>query len=327
MARSGTIFLAVVVALAALLGHSAARAGEDAVIRVTMLGTGTPLPVPGQYGPSTLIEAGGRAFLFDCGRGCGIRLAQARRPLFNSIDGVFLSHLHSDHIVGLPDLWLNGWTQGRSKPLAIWGPAGTRHLIAGLRSAFAFDIHMRGEVEQVPSSMAGLGTEIVEIAGDGVIFESDGVTITAFEVDHAAIKPAFGFRIDFGGRSVVLSGDTRPAPNLLRYGTGVDVFVLDVISPMMIETIRARRTPREAAIIIGHHTTAGQAAELFGQIKPRLAVYSHTLNRPDIADDLISVTRADYKGPLLVAQDLMEISVGDKITVQPPGSGAAQTID
>ena len=280
-----------------------------------MLGTGTPLPSATQYGAATLIEAGGHALLFDCGRGCGIRLAQARRQLFTRIDGVFLTHLHSDHVVGLADLWLNGWVQGRTPPLGIWGPVGTQDMMAGMRSAFAFDIHMRGELEQVPASMTGLRTDVVEVQGDGVIFQRDGVAVTAFLVDHAAIEPAFGFRIDFAGKSVLLSGDTRPTANLIKYGAGVDIFVLDVISPGMIENVRARRTARVAGIIVGHHTKADEAAKIFAQTKPRLAVYSHTINRPEFTTTLLAQTRKAYNGAVVVAEDLMEIEIGDEIVV------------
>ena len=303
------------------------RLAEAPAIRVTMLGTGTPLPIAIQYGASTLVEAGGQALLFDCGRGCGIRLAQARRKIFNKLDAVFFTHLHSDHVVGLPDLWLNGWTQGRSAPLSIWGPAGTKDMMAGLQSAFAFDTHMRGEVERVPASMSGLQTDVVEISGDGIIFRQGGVTITAFLVDHAAIDPAFGFRIDYDGRSVLLSGDTRPTENLVKYGSGVDLFILDVMSPMMIKNVRARRTSREAEIIIGHHTTASQAAEIFAQTSPRLAVYTHTINRSAVAANLVAATREGYAGPLLVGEDLMEISIGAKISVQRPPGSTLPTLD
>lgn len=303
------------------------RPAEAAAIRVTMLGTGTPLPVATQYGASTLVEAGGQALLFDCGRGCGIRLAQARREIFNKLDAVFLTHLHSDHVVGLPDLWLNGWTQGRRAPLSIWGPVGTKDMMTGIRSAFAFDTHMRGEVERVPASMTGLQTDIVEISGDGVIFRQGGVTVTAFLVDHAAIDPAFGFRIDYDGKSVLLSGDTRPTENLVKYGSSVDLFILDVMSPMMIKNVRAQRTSREAEIIIGHHMTASQAAEIFARTGPRLAVYTHTINKSAVAANLIAATREGYAGPLLVGEDLMEISIGAKILVRRPPGSALPALD
>lgn len=334
--RTAKLIFAFFIAVSALIVPGAGpaamdnlgeRPSEAPAIRVTMLGTGTPVPSPTQYGASILIEAGGQALLFDCGRGCGIRLAQARREIFNKLDGVFLTHLHSDHVVGLPDLWLNGWTLGRAIPLSIWGPVGTEDMMGGLRQAFAFDAHMRGEVERVPASMTGLQVKVVEFLEDGVIFRQGGVSVTAFLVDHAAIKPAFGFRIDYAGRSVLLSGDTRPTPNLVKYGSGVDLFILDVMSPMMIRNVRAQRASREAEIIIGHHTTASQAAEIFARTGPRLAVYTHTINKPAVAANLIATTREGYAGQLLVGEDLMEISIGAKIRVQRPPGSALPALD
>lgn len=287
-----------------------------------MLGTGTPVPSPSQYGASTLIEAGGLALLFDCGRGCSIRLAQTRRQLISQVDEVFLTHLHSDHVVGLPDLWLNGWTQGRSRPLKISGPVGTADLMAGLASAFAFDTRLRGDVERVPASTTGLETDIAEFSGDGIVFQENGVTVTAFLVDHAAIKPAYGFRIDYAGASVLISGDTKETPNLLKYGALVDVFILDVMSPKMIEIIGKRRTPREAKIIIGHHLSAPQAAIILAATKPRLAIYTHTINGPDFTPGLLAKTGEGYDGTVVVAVDLMEIDIGDEVVVRRPQNSA-----
>lgn len=301
--------------------------GETPAIIVTILGTGTPVPSATQYGASILVEAGGQALLFDCGRGCGIRLAEARRKIFNSLDAVFLTHLHSDHVVGLPDLWLGGWTQGRGSPLDIYGPIGTKDLMAGLRAAFAFDIRMRGAVERVPATMVGLETSIVEFTDDGVIFQRGSVTVTAFRVNHGAIEPAFGFRIDHGGKSVLLSGDTGPAANLAKYGADVDVLVLDVISPMMISKIRSMRTSREAEIIIGHHLNASQAAEILAEAEPRLALYTHTVNSPKAAGSLVLASREKYAGALLVAEDLMVISIGSGIAVQRQGSGPPEIFE
>jgi ribonuclease BN (tRNA processing enzyme) len=122
--------------------HGSDLAGQS--IKVTLLGTGGPLPSLERFGPSTLIEAGGRTFLIDAGRGALQRLAQAGAP-WQAVDGVLLTHLHSDHIVGLPDLWLTGWLvlPGRARPLTVWGPRGTTSMLAHFREAFAFDIRLR----------------------------------------------------------------------------------------------------------------------------------------------------------------------------------------
>ena len=282
-------------------------------IKVTLLGTGTPAPVMNRFGPSILVEAGGQKFLFDAGRGALQRLTQVKLS-WRDVNGVFLTHLHSDHVVGFPDLWLTGWlTAERAAPLYVWGPKGTKNMVSHLEQAYEFDIRMRLADEH--ASAAGVVILASDIA-DGFVVEKNGVKITAFDVDHAPVEPAFGYRIDFAGRSVVLSGDTRFSENLIRHAAGVDVLVHEVIAP---ETYRrAGVAPELAQTIMVHHTTPEQAGEVFARTKPRLAVYSH-IGRPSATEaDLIPATRKTYAGPLEVGEDLMVIEVGDTVTVRRP---------
>jgi ribonuclease Z len=280
-------------------------------LKIVLLGTGVGPPVNlQQYGASTLVEAGGQRFLFDCGRGATLRLAQAGVPI-GSITRVFLTHLHSDHVVQLPDLLLTGWAGGQRKvPLAVWGPAGTKAMMAHLQEAFAFDIQMRRDIdEHIPA--AGIEVITHEVSTDSVVFSEQGVTVTAFAVDHGLVRPAFGYRIDYGGHSVVLSGDTRVSENLVRHAQGVDVLVHEVIDPQFIRDRPDRPSAAIVDAIIAHHTTPQQAGELFRRVAPRLAVYSHAPNSPRILEQ----TRAMYSGPLEGAEDLLTIFIGAEITV------------
>jgi ribonuclease Z len=280
-------------------------------LKVVLLGTGVGPPVNlQQYGASTLVEAGAQRFLFDCGRGATLRLAQAGVPI-GSITRVFLTHLHSDHVLQLPDLLLTGWAGGRrAVPLAVWGPAGTRAMMDHLQQAFAFDIHTRRDVdEHLPA--AGITVVSHEVTTDGVVFTEDGVTVTAFLVDHGPVQPAFGYRIEYRGRSVVLSGDTRVSENLVRHAQGADVLVHEVIDP---QALRDRPDHPSAAIvdaIIAHHTTPQQAGEVFRRVAPRLAVYSHAPN----TERILAQTRTAYAGPLQGAEDLLTILIGAHIEV------------
>lgn len=175
-------------------------------IKVTLLGTGCPPPVMNRFGPSVLVEAGDQKLIFDTGRGALQRMTQIKVSPKN-ISGVFLTHLHSDHFVGFPDLWLTGWVNGRrDTPLKVWGPKGTEKMMSHLEQAFDYDIKIRLYDDRVP--LEGVTIEAKDII-EGIVYEKNGVKVTAFEVDHAPIKPAFGFRVDYMGRSVVLSGDTR----------------------------------------------------------------------------------------------------------------------
>ena len=265
---------------------SATRAQD---ITITLLGTGCPPAVMNRFGPSILVEAGGQKFLFDAGRGALQRLNQLK-VRWQDVRGIFFTHLHSDHVVGFPDLWLTGWlTPGRSVPLNVWGPRGTKHMMLHLEQAFDFDIRIRlYDDRPSPDGIVLLTEEI----GEGVVYDKSGVKITAFEVDHAPIKPAFGYRVDHANRSVVLSGDTRVSDNLIRHAQGVDVLVHEVAAPETFQ--RAGVAPERTKSVIAHHVTPEQAAEVFSRTKPKLAVYSHIVLPSATEQDLIPPTRKTY---------------------------------
>jgi ribonuclease Z len=281
-------------------------------LSVTLLGTGCPPPVMNRFGPSTLIEAGDQKLLFDAGRGALQRLTQLGVP-WREVRGVFLTHLHSDHVVGFPDLWLTGWliAPSRTVSLPVWGPRGTVHLMAHLQEAFSYDIGIRVDNDGVARDGAILMPEDVD---EGVIYEDGGVTVTAFEVDHAPVTPAFGYRIDYAGRSVVLSGDTRVSETLIRYAQSVDVLVHEVFVPETLE--RAGVPPARAANIVAYHATPAEVGEVFRRTSPRLAVYSHICMPTATDDDLLPATRTAYGGPLELGEDLMKIDVGETISVR-----------
>lgn len=281
--------------------------------KVTLLGTGAPRPVMSRFGPSILVEAGKEKLVFDCGRGATQRLYQLKIP-FTAVTGLFLTHLHSDHTVGIPDLWLTGWVMGRDTPLPVWGPKGTKAMMKHLQQAYAFDIHIRRDVD---TKLPGAGAMVVakDIA-EGVVYDSGGVKVTAFLVDHGEIKPAFGYRVDYAGHSVTLSGDTRPSENLIRFAKGTDVLIHEVVDVPAFGALAKSDTSAQAKKIIEHHTTAEQAGTVFTRVKPRLAVYSHIV--PPDAPEVVPHTRNTYSGPLELGEDLMSIEIGDKITVHRP---------
>ena len=293
--------------------------------RVTLLGTGVPTPRPDRFGPSTLVQAGDQTLLIDAGRGATIRLYQLGVPM-GRVDALLLTHYHSDHTVGIPDFWLTGWLQShyaqRTAPLRVIGPTGARTLMSNLEKAYAADIKIRIADEKLPPQGVALAVE--EFAADGVVYEKNGVKVTAFEVDHGdVIKPAYGYRIEYAGRVAVISGDTRYNQNVVKYAMGADLLVHEV-------AIARRELLSDAHIrrIMAHHTTAREAGMVFEQTKPKLAAYTHLVfltsprvPRASIAE-LVAETRQTYPGPLEVGEDLMSFEIGETITVRRYGSAS-----
>lgn len=279
------------------------------LFRVTLLGTGAPPPVLDRFGPSTLVEVGTEKFIFDAGRGAMQRLHQLQIP-FAKITGVFLTHHHSDHLVGFTDLWLTGWIGRpwgkRAVPLKVWGPAGTKEMMEHLPKAFFVDIRVRSK--SYPPE--GVKLEAEEIR-EGVVYDHAGVRVSTFEVDHGGEElPAFGYRVDYHGRSAVLSGDTTFNENLIRNAQGADLLVHEVTAAAGSAAENAAQLTR----IASNHTTPQQAGEIFSRVTPKLAVYNHLLLFGNArAADLIPATRKNYSGPLVVGGDLMSIEIGETV--------------
>jgi ribonuclease Z len=307
----------IFVLLASLFLHTASSAQ---LIKVTLLGTGTPQPSIERFGPATLIEAGGQYFLFDCGRGATQRLWQQKIQL-GKVNKLFLTHLHSDHTVGIPDLWLTGWIGAaygqRKTPFEVWGPAGTSEMMQGLQTAYSWDVKTRSNEKNKIDSGIMVKTHTIT---EGIVYDKEGIKITAFLVDHGEfIDSALGYRFDYKGHSVVISGDTRYSENLVKHAKGVDVLIHEVI---VVKQELLEKSPL-ARQIINLHTTPEQAGKIFSLTKPKLAVYSHIVMLvldlsipPPTADDLILQTRKTYAGRLEVGEDLMVIDVGDALEVK-----------
>ena len=282
---------------------------SKSIITVTLLGTGTPQPVMDRFSASILVQAGGKNLLFDVGRGCLLRLRQLKVEN-NTIDAVFFTHLHSDHIVGFPDFWLTGWlVSHRKEPLKVFGPEGTKQMTDYLLKAYQFDIKIREEDDK--ASTEGIKLRTTDIK-EGTVYEEDGVKVIAFLVDHYPVVPAFGYRIEFGGHSVVLSGDTRYSENLIKFAKGTDLLVHEVA--IASDTLK-KSDPRYN--ILAHHTTPEQASKVFTLVKPKLAVYSHivTINHYP-TEEILKRTKEIYSGPVILGEDLMSFSVGDTVTMK-----------
>jgi ribonuclease Z len=297
-----------------------AHAQSQPGFRVTLLGTASPQPRPDRFGPSTLVQAGDQTFVIDAGRGVPIRLRQLGVQL-GKVDVLFLTHYHSDHTSGVPDLWLTGWLATpyaqRKTPFHVIGPVGAKNLMAGLEQAYAADIKIRLEDEKLPPE--GIKTQVEEFDRDGVVYEKNGVKVIAFAVEHGpAIKPAYGYRIEHGGHAVTISGDTRYNANVIKYGTGADLLIHEVAGAR--QELIQKSVPVQR--ILAHHTSPEEAGRVFAQAKPKLAAYTHIVlqSAPGIPeptlDEVVAETRKAYAGPLEVGEDLMSFEIGDTVTVK-----------
>jgi ribonuclease Z len=292
---------------------------EGGDFKVTLLGTGVPTPRSDRFGPSTLIEAGDQKLLIDAGRGATIRLYQLGIPL-GQIDALLLTHYHSDHTSGIPDLWLTGWLTssfaGRTRPFRVVGPPGAKDLMRGLEIAYAADIKIRIADEKLSPEAAAV--DVAEFTQDGVVYDHNGLRVIAFEVDHGdVIKPAYGYRIEYSGRVVVMSGDTRFCENVVRHGSGADLLIHEVaIAPAALLT--------EPAVhrIMAHHTSPRDAGVVFSRVNPKLAAYTHIVllsndqTPPATIAELVRETRESYVGPLEIGEDLMSFEVGEVVSTR-----------
>jgi ribonuclease Z len=293
-----------------------ANAEEATTIRVHLIGTGGPELTPTREGMSTLIEANGQTLTFDVGRGALQNIYLSRIDPRN-VTKIFLTHLHSDHIEGLPAIWMTPWFMfGRKQNLEIWGPQGTQQMVDGMRQMYGHDVEHRAN----PVFKRDYLDITVHEITDGAVYDAGGVKVTAFTVEHDDGNPAFGYRIDAAGRAVLLSGDTTYSDNVVKFGRNADLIVSNVVAFSAAMTKAGVLKP-----VLDKLTTPEQAAAIFTKTKPRLAVFSHIVKKelPGEAGDQVIIDRtraAGYDGPMVMGQDRMTIDVGAEVKVIPPQS-------
>tara|TARA_B100001741_G_scaffold11049_1_gene8746 strand:- start:2 stop:1015 length:1014 start_codon:yes stop_codon:yes gene_type:complete len=295
-------------------------------IKLTFLGTGAPRPSPKRYGPSILLEAGETKLLVDAGPGMRQRVFQAGGfELLTDIDTVLITHLHFDHTIDLPNLWLTGWLFGRKKNMRVYGPEGTEEFMGNFEKAFDWDLRYR-YLTNVHVEGSDLITTDIE---PGVFYNQNGIKITAFDVAHLPLDPeteellglegaTFGYRVDYKGRSVVFSGDTRslPGSKIIEISKGVDVLIHETQIPYPGDSKEAKLA--NVSMIV--HSSPEQVAYVFNETRPRLGIYHHIIPPETTRDELLGMT--DYDGRMEVAEDLMTLMIGDEITV-----GMAERMD
>ncbi|HET6519517.1 MAG TPA: MBL fold metallo-hydrolase [Geminicoccaceae bacterium] len=277
-------------------------------MKLTLLGTGCPQCDTERYGPASLVTHDGRTFLVDCGSGVTQRLVAAGAP-GRDLEAVFLTHLHSDHVVDLYQLIVSSWHQGRGRPQRIFGPAGTRRFVEATMALWREELALRIGHERRPST-TGLRLEIVEF-GAGVAFDEDRVRVEAVEVDHRPVRPAFGFVFRAGGRTLAFSGDTRRCPALVRAARGADALVHECFVHREMEGAVAagRMTAEGLRNVAGYHTLSSEVGKVAAEAGVGCLVLNHFVPVRFDREALLAEVRRDYAGPVVIGEDLMSLDL------------------
>jgi ribonuclease Z len=271
-------------------------------MHLTLLGTGCPSVHAERFGPADVIRHGDAAVLVDCGSGVTQRLVMAGLS-GRDIDAVLLTHLHSDHIVDLFQLVISSWHQGRDRPQRVFGPPGTRRYVGGLMALWRPELEQRAAHERRPST-AALEVEVTEIAG-GFAQAWGGLSVTAVEVDHRPVVPAFGFVFEAAGRRLMLSGDTAPCPALIEAARGADLLVHEVFVHRELPAVAGVRTRETIDRVAGYHTLSSDVGRIARDARVRALALTHFVPPGCDRAALLAEVSADYPGPIIIGEDLM----------------------
>jgi ribonuclease Z len=275
-------------------------------MRVTLLGTGCPQVHAGRFGPASLVRAGGRSFLVDCGSGVSQRLVAAGSS-GAELDAALLTHLHSDHVVDLYQLIVSSWHQGRERPQRIFGPAGTAAFAEATMAVWQSEREQRIAWECRPST-AALKLDVVEFE-EGTVWEADGLGIAAFAVDHRPVVPAFGFRFDMDGCRVAFSGDTTVCDNLVRWAEGADLLVHECFIHGEMLARRGMRAGQGLQNVAAYHTLSSAVGKVASRAGARMLLLNHFVPVDFDREALLREVAADFAGPIVIGEDLLTVDV------------------
>jgi ribonuclease BN (tRNA processing enzyme) len=264
--------------------------------KIILLGTGNPNPDPERFGPSVAITVNDSLYLVDCGAGVGRRVAAAG-ILVSQITRVFLTHLHSDHTIGYPDVILTPGVNERSESLEVFGPKGLIDMTEHILAAYRVDIQERIDGLE-PANKDGYIVHPHEI-DEGIVYSDNNVRVEAFQVNHGSLE-SYGYKFVLPDRIVVISGDTRPSENLIKHAVGCDVLIHEVYSAQGL----IKRTTEWRKYHSAVHTSTLELAEIAGKVKPKLLILYHQLFMNRTEDELLQEITELYDGKIVSGKDL-----------------------
>lgn len=302
------VFILCCVVICSLMPFLPAHASlkPSKITQVALLGTGTPFPDPQRSGPAVAIVVNGTPYIVDFGPGL-IRQAAALSPQYGgTVEGLdakrikraFLTHLHSDHTTGFPDLILTPWTMGRDEPLEVYGPEGIAEMTEHLLKAYDQDIKYRIYGLE-PANNQGWRVNAHTVT-EGIVYKDENVTVEAFPVKHGAWPNAFGYRFTTPDRVVVISGDAAPDSNIEKFSRNADILIHEVYCDEGLK----KRTDFWQKYHSNNHTASHELAELAKRAKPKLLVLYHILLFGSTEEKLLSELKKKYKGDVVMGNDL-----------------------
>lgn len=277
---------------------------------LTLLGTGCPQVDPARMGPASLVRSNGRALLFDCGSGVTQRLVQAGAK-GRDIDALFLTHLHSDHVVDFHQYLVSSWQQGRDRPQRVFGPPGT---IAFVERSFAMwreELDRRIAHERRPS-VEGLDVKVVEYE-EGRTLRGGGLTVTPVRVNHDPWPDCFGFVVEDDTRRLVLSGDTIVWPPLIEAARGADCLLHEVFIRREMPVIEGVRTAEGRDAVASYHTLSTEVGRIAAEADVGCLILNHFVPTRFDHAALVAEVRAGWAGPLLIGEDLMSYDLATRV--------------
>ena len=287
--------------MSVLAAASGARAAQDTAV-VILLGTGTPRPTPEVFGPATSVVVGARTFLFDAGAGVMHQVASANLGI-RGPHALFLTHLHSDHTVGLPDVIFTSWVMERQAPFKVIGPPGTTRMVDKLADAYGEDIILR--TNGLEKNVAGGWKVDARDVKPGVVYDSGGVRVTAIKAPHGDWEWSYSYRVDTPTRSIVISGDTGPSEELANAAASVDVLVHSIYPEPGTVAKPTSLGHTSAAYFRSYHTSSVELGRLAARAKPRLLLLTHVVRAGATDAELIAGVRSGgYAGTVVVGKEL-----------------------